>query len=101
MIRIACCVVLVGMTGVVLASAQTATEVHAGDRVATAVRTAETIRLDGRLDDSAWQRARPAGALRQREPVENAEPSEETIVRVLYSDVALYIGIVSKDRSPR
>ena len=101
MIRIACFAVLVGMTSVMIASAQSPDEVRPGERVATAVRTAETIRLDGRLDESAWQQARPIGVLRQREPVENAEPSEETVVRVLYNDDALYIGIVSRDRSPR
>jgi len=101
MIQIACFAVLVGMTSVVIASAQSPDEVRPGERVATAVRTAETIRLDGRLDESAWQHARPIGVLRQREPVENAEPSEETVVRVLYNDDALYIGIVSRDRSPR
>jgi hypothetical protein len=101
MVQIACIAVLVGMTSLMIASAQSPDEVRSGERVATAVRTAETIRLDGRLDESAWQRARPIGVLRQREPVENAEPSEETVVRVLYTDDALYIGIVSKDRSPR
>jgi len=57
--------------------------------------------LDGRLDEGAWQRAQPIGALRQREPVEGAEPTEETVVRVLYNDDALFIAIVSHDRSPR
>src|SRR5262245_41461898 len=101
MIQTACFAVLVGMTSAMIASSQPPDEVRPGDRVATAVRTDETIRLDGRLDESAWQRARPIGVLRQREPVENAEPSEETVVRVLYDDDALYIGIVSQDRSPR
>ena len=101
MTQIACFAVLVGMTSVVIASAQSPDEVRPGERVATAVRTAETIRLDGRLDESAWQHARPIGVLRQREPVENAEPSEETVVRVLYNDDALYIGIFSRDRSAR
>ena len=33
--------------------------------------------------------------------MENNEPSEDTVVRVLYNDDALYIGVVSHDRSPR
>jgi Domain of unknown function (DUF5916)/Carbohydrate family 9 binding domain-like len=101
MIQIARCAVLVGMTSVVIASAQSRDDVRPGERIATAVRTTEAIHLDGRLDESAWQSARPIGVLRQREPLENAEPSEETVVRVLYDDDALYIGIVSRDRSPR
>jgi uncharacterized protein DUF5916/cellulose/xylan binding protein with CBM9 domain len=101
MIQTACFVVLVGMTSVMIASAQSPDELRPAQRVATAVRTTETIRLDGRLDESAWQQAPPIGVLRQREPAENVEPSEETVVRVLYNDDALYIGILSQDRSPR
>src|SRR5262245_63998203 len=101
MIRIACLAVMVGVASVVVASAQSPDVPRPGERAATALRTPEAIHVDGRLDESAWQRARPIGVLRQREPVENAEPSEETIVRVLFNDDALYIGIVSQDRSPR
>src|SRR5207245_2077569 len=63
-------------------------------------RSTETIRIDGRLDEAAWQRAESIGPLHQREPVENSEPSEQTVVRVLYDDNALYIAVVCRDRSP-
>ena len=99
MIQIVCVAVLVGMTSAMIASAQSPAEVGTGERVAKPFEPATQIRLDGRLDESAWQPARPIGVLRQREPVENAEPSEETIVRVLYNDDALYIGIVSQPGS--
>ena len=69
--------------------------------VAAARRTTGTIRVDGRLDETAWQSADPIGPLRQREPIENAEASEQTSVRVLYTDDALYIGVVCADRSAR
>ena len=69
--------------------------------VAAARRTTGTIRVDGRLDETAWQSADPIGPLRQREPIENAEASEQTSVRVLYTDDALYIGVVCGDRSAR
>src|SRR5207249_8797135 len=69
--------------------------------VAAARRTTGTIRVDGRLDETAWQSADPIGPLRQREPIENGEPSEQTSVRVLYTDDALYIGVVCGDRSAR
>src|SRR5207244_12865954 len=58
-----------------------------------------TIRIDGRRDEDACQQADPIGPLRQREPIENSEPSEETSVRVLYDDTALYIAVVCHDRS--
>jgi hypothetical protein len=70
-------------------------------RRALATRTAAVIRVDGRLDEAAWQEAQPIGALVQREPLEGAEPSETTDVRILYDDRALYVGILCRDRSPR
>jgi len=89
------------MGGFVRAAAQAPGRPQGESPVAIALRTTEAIRLDGRLDEPAWQRAPPIGVLRQREPVENNEPSEDTVVRVLYNDDALYIGVVSHDRSPR
>ena len=83
------------------AAAQTADRSTPELPIATARRTTANIRLDGRLDEPDWQRAEPIGPLRQREPIENSEPSEETAVRVLYDDNALYLAIVCADRSPR
>ena len=67
--------------------------------VARARRTTENIRIDGRLDEAAWQTADEIGLLRQREPLENADPSEQTSVRVLFDNNALYIGVICRDRS--
>jgi hypothetical protein len=66
----------------------------------TATHTAETIRVDGRLDEPAWRETVPLSRFVQREPVESGEPSEETEIRVLFTDTALYIGAVCHDRSP-
>ena len=60
----------------------------------------ERIRLDGRLDESAWQRAVPIGPLTQVEPKQGETPSEETEVRVLYDSEAIYFGITCFDRTP-
>jgi hypothetical protein len=43
---------------------------------AIATRTSDTIRVDGRLDELAWQQAAPITGFVQREPVEGGEPSE-------------------------
>lgn len=72
-----------------------------GTARAIATRTIETIRLDGRLDEAAWRRAPAIGAFSQREPIEGGEPSEPTDVRVLYTDTALYFGVICRDRAPR
>jgi hypothetical protein len=66
-----------------------------------ATRTAETIRIDGRLDEAGWQATTPLSRFVQREPIEGGEPSEETEIRVLFTETALYIGAVCHDRSPR
>src|SRR3989475_1709628 len=81
------------------AAAQPPDRVALDAPVATARRATETIRIDGRLDEADWQRAEPIGPLRQREPIENSEPSEQTSVRVLDDDNALYIAVVCDDRS--
>jgi hypothetical protein len=58
-----------------------------------AVRTTERPVIDGKLDDPAWQRAIPSDAFTQHFPDEGAPPSERTVVRILYDDDAVYIGV--------
>lgn len=61
---------------------------------------AESIRLDGLLDEAAWRRATPATGFRQQDPQEGAEPTERTEVYVLYDDRNLYIGAILHDSDP-
>ena len=56
--------------------------------------------LDGRLDDAVWALAPPAGPFLQVEPVAGGGPSERTEFRVIYDDVALYIGVWCHDNEP-
>src|SRR5688500_12886726 len=49
-------------------------------------------RIDGELDDAAWQRATVISDFVQKIPVEGAEPSVATEVRILYDDHSLYVG---------
>jgi len=67
---------------------------------ARAVRTTAAIRVDGALDEPAWQQAVSIGPLTQREPNEGMNASEETDVRVLYTATTLYFGILCRDRTP-
>jgi hypothetical protein len=53
--------------------------------------------IDGRIDDPAWQNAQPFNDFTQREPNEGDQPSEETEVRVLYTDAALYVAVRAWD----
>jgi hypothetical protein len=67
---------------------------------AEARRTAATPRIDGRLDDAAWQSAPPIRGFKQREPEEGADASEPTTVRILYDQANLYIGAELGDSVP-
>ena len=53
---------------------------------------AERIRVDGWLDEPAWADA-PAAELTQVEPIEGAQPSARTTVRILASAKYLLIGV--------
>jgi len=57
-------------------------------------------RLDGRLDDAAWQGAVPMDDLRQREPLEGVPATERTIVRVVYDATTLYVAVEAHDTDP-
>ncbi|MBW3572056.1 MAG: hypothetical protein KY467_13215 [Gemmatimonadetes bacterium] len=67
---------------------------------AMATRTTQPIRIDGALDDTAWQAATPITGFRQLDPQEGQPATERTELRVLYDDQALYIGAVLHDRHP-
>ena len=49
-------------------------------------------RIDGSLDDPAWVRAPVIKDFVQKIPIEGAEPSVATEVRLVYDDDALYVG---------
>jgi hypothetical protein len=66
----------------------------------TAVRAETPPVIDGHLDEEVWSRAAVIRDLRQVEPVQGAAPSEDTLVRILYDEEALYLGIRSFDRDP-
>jgi hypothetical protein len=68
---------------------------------AVAVRLSEPVRIDGVLDDAAWEQAVPVSGFVQAEPVEGAEVEHRTEVRVLFDDEALYVGARMYDDSPQ
>jgi hypothetical protein len=59
---------------------------------ATAVRLAETVTIDGRLDEAVWRAAPPVTEFRQSQPDEGAAATQRTEVRFAYDDNAVYIG---------
>ncbi|HSW28792.1 MAG TPA: DUF5916 domain-containing protein [Longimicrobiales bacterium] len=58
------------------------------------------IRVDGRLDEDAWKTAPIVGAMVMVDPVEGAEPTRRTEVRVLANATDLYFGILAFDPEP-
>jgi len=63
-----------------------------GTRAAVAAARTSPIRIDGRLDDAAWQAAMPVGGFVQAEPVEGAPVDQPTEVRILFDEEAVYMG---------
>ena len=64
-----------------------------GRKEARAARVpAESIRLDGRLDEAEWRDVPALAGFVQKEPVEGAEPTDRIDVRFAYDDTALYVG---------
>jgi hypothetical protein len=64
-------------------------------------RAGSTIRLDGDLSDPAWREAGVISEFVQREPMEGAAPTFRTEARVLFDDVAIYVGVRAFDGDSR
>ena len=56
--------------------------------------------IDGHLDDEVWKTAALVDRLTQVVPVEGAEPSQHTEIRILTTKEALYFGIRAHDTEP-
>jgi hypothetical protein len=68
--------------------------------IASAVQVTDPPVVDGVLDDRAWQDATPLAGFVQAEPFEGQPASENTEVRILYDDQAIYVGVVCHDSDP-
>ncbi len=58
------------------------------------------LRIDGVLDEAAWQRAEAIGNLTMVEPTEGGTPTGRTVVRVLADARTLVIGVRCDDPDP-
>jgi len=58
------------------------------------------LTIDGALDDPAWQMAMPLTNFVQADPLEGEAPTEQTEVRLLFDDEALYVGVINYDSDP-
>jgi hypothetical protein len=80
--------VLAGLT--ILAPSEVLAQSPAKKMVATLV--AEPPNIDGKLDESVWQRAAFVTDFVQKEPNEGGTPSQRTEVTIAYDRDALYVG---------
>ena len=81
-----------GVTGLFMVGAATST--FAQERPSAPVGPAQgAVRVDGVLDDAAWEGATPIGPLTMIEPVEGAVPTAATEIRVLADEHDLYVAI--------
>ncbi|HVO72765.1 MAG TPA: DUF5916 domain-containing protein [Ignavibacteriaceae bacterium] len=65
-----------------------------------AFRLTQTIKIDGLLNDEAWQNLPRINDFTQKEPTEGIKPTEMTSVMIAYDDNAIYIGARMYDSSP-
>ena len=67
---------------------------------AVAVAGAQSVRIDGVLDDPVWRETRPVSGFVQSEPNEGRPASEPTEVWVAYDARNLYVAAYLHDREP-
>ncbi|MDI6766227.1 MAG: DUF5916 domain-containing protein [Bacteroidota bacterium] len=65
-----------------------------------ASRCNEKPKIDGLLSEQDWKSAVPVAGFKQFDPEEGVPATEETSVRILYDDDALYIGVFCFDSEP-
>ncbi len=66
-----------------------------------AVRVEAGPNVDGLLTDPVWQKAIPFSDFKMVEPTPGAEPTEKTVLRVIYDESNLYLGIYCYDHEPQ
>lgn len=70
------------------------------ERVPRVRTVSENVRLDGVLDEPDWALADSIWEFRQKEPAENGNPTERTVVRLLATPAGLVVGWWLYDSDP-
>ena len=91
--RAALCIFVVLSPSVVFAQTSAPPVLNDSTRTVRALRTTDSIRVDGHLTEEVWSRADVASGFIQVGPNPGAPSSERTEARVLYTDDALYVGM--------
>ncbi|MBI3817334.1 MAG: carbohydrate binding family 9 domain-containing protein [Planctomycetes bacterium] len=56
--------------------------------------------IDGRLEDAVWSRIAPISDLRQKEPLQDADPTERTIIKIAQDGKNIYFAFECYDSEP-
>jgi len=65
----------------------------------SASRISDEMVIDGKLDEAAWTNAEIATGFINWQPIAGATPSNETEVKIMYDDRAIYVGAYLKNSS--
>ncbi len=63
----------------------------------TIVKTSESINIDGILEESVWSSAQEYSDFYLQQPVDGELAKKKTVVKILYSDLALYVAATLYD----
>jgi len=66
-------------------------------KVLEALEVKESIKVDGKLIESAWQKVKPSPRFTQVDPYQGADPNFDTKIKVLYNQKYLYLGVICLD----
>ena len=66
----------------------------------TAVRTDESIKIDGVLDEAIWESISAITEFVQRLPQDGVDPTEKSKMQIAYNDQYLYFGFTFYDSEP-
>ena len=66
----------------------------------TALKIDESIKIDGSLDEPAWDRAPEAGDFIQFQPQRGEQSRVNTRVKILYDERFIYFGFICRDPQP-
>jgi hypothetical protein len=56
-----------------------------------------SLKIDGRLNEPEWMLARPTGDFIQTDPHQGAPAKKKTVVKLLYNNDYLYVGVICYD----
>ncbi len=67
---------------------------------AARIETGQAPTIDADLSDPGWANATVIDDFKQKEPLPGAAPTERTVVRVMYDENNLYVGVYAYDSMP-